>query len=158
LGTGEVDSEGNLKKFHANLYLDRYSGVFREVFTEKIVESNFPLVLKWIQSMNELTMASASSSFGSGAAPSYLKSEAKDRGVTVVGGSETLIVKESTGEIIEQSASSRSQSLQDKFGASSMTNNLASPVSNRYSKSETETFDWNRLTQHLVQLKAAAPP
>jgi hypothetical protein len=158
LGTGEVDAEGNLKKFHANLYLDRHSGVFREVFTEKIVESNFPLVVKWIQTMNELTAAPASSSFGSGAAPSYLKSEAKDRGVTVVGGSETLIVEESTGEIVEQSALSRRQSLQDKFGIAPIISNSIPRGISDYSQSFSKLHDWDNLKHHLVQLETAAPP
>lgn len=155
LGTGEVDSDGNLKKFHANLYLDRHSGVFREVFTEKIVESNFSLVVKWIQSMNESTLAPSVSSFGSGAAPSYLKSEAKDRGVTVIGGSETIIVEEATGEIIEQSANSRRQSLQDKFGSSSTVTNA---FSNDSPHSLSGVLKWNDLTSHLVRLESVAPP
>lgn len=158
LGTGEVDSDGNLKKFHANLYLDRHSGVFREVFTEKIVESNFSLVVKWIQSMNDLTTAPASSSFGPGAAPSYLKSEAKNRGVTVIGGSETIIVEEATGVIVEQSATSRRQSLQEKFGPVSDVNNATPTGMFEYSHSSSKLHNWNSLTRHLVQLETAAPP
>lgn len=158
LGTGEVDSDGNLKKFHANLYLDRHSEVFREVFTEKIVESNFSLVVKWIQSMNEITVAPASPSFGPGAAPSYLKSEAKDRGVTVIGGSETIIVEEATGEIVEQSANSRRQSLQDKFGGVPPVNNSTLNGMSEYSHSLSKLNNWSELSHHLVQLETVAPP
>jgi hypothetical protein len=158
LGTGEVDAEGNLKKFHANLYLDRSSGVFREVFTEKIVESNFSLVVKWIQSMNALTIAPALPSFGPGAAPSYLKSEAKDRGVTVIGGSETLIVEESTGEIVEQTASSRRQSLQDRFGIAPVVNNSVLGEALEYSQSARRSSDWGNLRHLSVQLETASPP
>lgn len=158
LGTGEVDSEGNLKKFHANLYLDRHSGVFREVFTEKIVESNFSLVVKWIQSMNDLTSAPSVSSFGPGAAPSYLKSEAKKRGVTVIGGSETIIVEEATGVIVEQSADSRRQTLQDKFGSTPSVSNSTSTEVHNYSRSASGLLDWSNLASHTMQLETIEPP
>lgn len=159
LGTGEVDSEGNLKKFHANLYLDRFSGVFREVFTEKIVESNFALVVKWIQTMNELTIAPASSSCGSGAAPSYLKKEAKDRGLTVVGGSETIIVQESTGEIVAQSADSRFESMKQKFGGPSDTvTEDSSCHSTSNSVFSTSSSNSGNFTQYLDRLETDDPP
>lgn len=157
LGTGEVDADGNLKKFHANLYLDRFSGVFREVFTEKIVESNFALVVKWIQTMNELTLASASSSFGSGAAPSYLKREAKDRGLTVIGGPETIIVEESTGEIVPQTAESRSDSINEKFGRSSAFSKSTSRNSS-CSNASPGLLDSKDSNRRLVELEADDPP
>lgn len=158
LGTGEVDSKGNLKKFHANLYLDRFSGVFREVFTEKIVESNFPLVSKWIQSMNELTLVGSSPEFGPGAAISYLKSEAKDRGVTVVGGSETFIIEEATGEIIEKNSIARDRAFRDKFGKG--VSNKEIEVSQISFKTSTDQKDVASpiLTHQVFNLAYADPP
>lgn len=118
LASGELDDDGNPKKTHANLYLDRHTGLFREVFTDKIVESNFALVSSWIHTMNSETTAEASGSTGPGAATSYLKSEANVRGLTVVPGSETLLVEESTGEIVSATEDDRASSAVDRLSSS----------------------------------------
>jgi DNA-binding transcriptional ArsR family regulator len=157
LGTGEIDSDGNLKKFHANLYLDRFSGVFREVFTEKIVESNFALVVKWIQSMNESTLAPALSDFGPGAAPSYLKKEAKDRGLKVIGGSETVIFEENTGELVNHSADSRSESMKEKFGQKA--SRTESPISSSVNRDRSSSSSVNRVLAHYsIGTESGDPP
>lgn len=115
---GVVISENDDKKqkFHAAIYLDRFDGVFREVFTEKIVESDFPSVALWLHEMTSAVSIPDAENVGPGAALSYLKSEAETRGIKVVSGPDPILIEENTGEIVSSGPELRNEKLTERFG------------------------------------------
>jgi len=90
------------EKFHANLYLDRHSLTFREVFTNKPVKTNSNFIATKVQQMNSKVIEGSSIEFNHSTSLSYLKSEAIERGVEVIKtDSGYSMVDSETGEIIE---------------------------------------------------------
>lgn len=102
-GFNGVEQKDTEKKFHANIYLDRNSLTFREVFTNKPVTTNTNYISTKIQKMNESIVENESSSYDQSVALSYLKCEATARGVEVVKTDDGYsMINTETGEIVEE--------------------------------------------------------
>lgn len=141
------DSEGNPEKFHAALYLDRFDGVFREVFTERVVESDFPQVTSWLFEMSNVPHLPEADNVGAGAALSYLKSEAIKRGLTIVSGPDPILVEEETGEIVTSGADLRSEKLTEKFG--NFPAHLSTPLNDLINSGSSSATSISTRSEHL---------